>query len=174
MNPIVRWSLVSLAAVGFSAAAARPLPAQGLEGKWWKNPEIATRIGLTDEQSSQIEKIFVKSRPELIDRRADLEKKQFALQQMMDDKTVDPEAVSKQIDEVEAARSQLAKTRAMMLVHMRQVLREDQWSKLVEMRQEQIRRRRKRLMGGRPGGDRPRDEGPPERRFGRPLADPIP
>jgi Spy/CpxP family protein refolding chaperone len=164
MNHTRRWSVLIAAAAVLAGTLSKSLAAQSFEGKWWKIPAIAARIGLTDEQSSQIEKIFVKTRPELIDLRADLEKKQFALQQLMEDKTVDPKAVSKQIDDVEAARSRLAKARAMMLVRMRQVLREDQWSKLVEMRQQQMQRRRQRLMGERPRDGRPSEQNPNRRR----------
>ncbi|HEX7252663.1 MAG TPA: hypothetical protein VF376_07270, partial [Thermoanaerobaculia bacterium] len=59
------------------------LRAQDWDGKWWKNSRLAEEIGLTSEQADRIEKVFVQSRPALIDLRADLEKKQFFLQQAM-------------------------------------------------------------------------------------------
>jgi hypothetical protein len=49
------------------------------EGKWWKNPRVTAELGLSPDQAVEIEKIFVHSRPKLIDLRGDLEKKQLEL-----------------------------------------------------------------------------------------------
>ncbi len=115
----------------------------------------------------EIEKIFVHSRPKLIDLRGDLEKKQLDLQVAMEDKTADRSAVEKKIESVENARAALQKTRALMLLDMKQVLKPDQWERLVQKQQErreqmQERRRRPQQDGLRPHPDglRPRPDGP--------------
>lgn len=147
-------------AIAALAALASPgtLSGQELDGKWWKHPRVAQELNLTPDQSSEIEKIFVKSRPKLIDLRADLEKKQLALQVAMEDKTADRAAVEKKIEEVETARSSLQKTRAMMLLDMKQVLKPDQWEKLLskqEERRERMQERRQRMREGGPGAAPP-------------------
>jgi Spy/CpxP family protein refolding chaperone len=111
------------------------------DGKWWKRPRLAAAIGLTDDQVRQIEKIFVRSRPKLIDLRADLEKKQLALEESMEDRGLDRRVVERQIEAVENARAELQKTRALMILDMKQVLRPEQWEKLLQMR-ESLRERR--------------------------------
>jgi len=148
------------AAIAALAALACPvaLSGQELDGKWWKHPRVTQELNLTPEQSSEIEKIFVKSRPKLIDLRADLEKKQLALQVAMEDKTADRAAVEKKIEEVETARASLQKTRAMMLLDMKQVLKPDQWEKLLskqEERRERMQERRQRMREGGPGAAPP-------------------
>jgi Spy/CpxP family protein refolding chaperone len=148
------------AAIAALAALACPgaLSGQELDGKWWKHPRAAQELNLTPEQSLEIEKIFVKSRPKLIDLRADLEKKQLALQVAMEDKTADRAAVEKKIEEVETARASLQKTRAMMLLDMKQVLKPDQWEKLLskqEERRERMQERRQRMREGGPGAAPP-------------------
>ncbi|HXM78120.1 MAG TPA: hypothetical protein VOA00_02715, partial [Thermoanaerobaculia bacterium] len=75
----------ALAALSVPALAAPDFP----EGKWWKRPRLAAEIGLSADQSRDIEKIFVKSRTRLIDLKADLEKKQLALQSSMEDQVAD-------------------------------------------------------------------------------------
>jgi Spy/CpxP family protein refolding chaperone len=137
----------------FAAAAA--LGAQDLDGKWWKNAQLAEEIGLTSDQADRIEKAFVRSRPLLIDLRADLEKKQFALQQAMEDRSAERRDLEKRIEAVENARAELQKTRAGMLLDIRQVLKPEQWEKLVQKRKGlrariQQQRRERRRQEGRP------------------------
>jgi len=117
-------------------AGAMSLPAQDLDGKWWKNTQLAEEIGLTSEQSNQIEKVFVRTRPTLIDLRADLEKKQFFLQQAMEDRSAPRGELENKMEAVENARAELQKARQRMLLDIRQVLKPEQWQKLVQKRQE--------------------------------------
>ena len=128
---------------------------QAFDGKWWKNPAVASDLNLTADQSAEIEKIFVRTRPKLIDLKADLEKKQLDLQVAMDDHAADRASVEKKIEAVETARASLQKTRALMLLDMKQILKPAQWDKLVQKQQErrermQERRERMREDGGRP------------------------
>ncbi len=139
-------------------AGALPLVlgAQMPDGKWWKRSRIAEQIGLTAEQSDRIEKIFRGARPRLIDLKADLEKKQLGLQTALDDKGADRAEVERRIDEVENARKDLQKARALMILDMKQVLSPEQWKRLSQIR-EDIRERRRQMRGqdtpaGRPGG----------------------
>ena len=84
---------------------ASALPAADMpDGKWWKHPRVAAELALTQEQNAEIEKIFLRSRPKLIDLRADLEKKQLDLQASMEDKAADRAVVEKKIEAVETAR----------------------------------------------------------------------
>jgi Spy/CpxP family protein refolding chaperone len=135
--------------------AALPLVAQPQmpDGKWWKRPRIAERIGLTGEQSDQIEKIFRASRPRLIDLKADLEKKQLGLESALDDRAADRSDVEKRIDDVENARKDLQKERALMILDMKQVLSPEQWKRLAQMREE-VRERRRQMRGQDPPPDR--------------------
>jgi Spy/CpxP family protein refolding chaperone len=152
------------------AAMAAPLAAADLpEGKWWKRPRLAQEIGLTPDQQQQIEKIFIHSRTKLIDLRADLEKKQLGLQELMEDRGADRRSVEKKIEAVENARAELQKARALMILDMKQVLKPEQWERLLRRRDEMMERRqefrerlRDRLDG--PNPDQPGAGAQPERR----------
>jgi Spy/CpxP family protein refolding chaperone len=152
------------------AALAAPLAAAALpDGKWWKRPRLAQEIGLTPDQQQQIEKIFVRSRTKLIDLRADLEKKQLGLQELMEDRGADRRDVEKKIESVENARAELQKARALMILDMKQVLKPDQWDRLLRRRDEMIERRqefRERLRDRleEPNPNRPGARPQPERR----------
>ena len=130
-----------MAALVLAAMAASLAAADLPDGKWWKRPRLAQEIGLTPDQQQQIEKIFIHSRTKLIDLRADLEKKQLGLQELMEDRGADRRNVEKRIESVENARAELQKARALMILDMKQVLKPDQWDRLVRMR-EQLRERR--------------------------------
>jgi len=120
-------------------------------GKWWKNSELAQRIGLTDAQSQQIEKIFQDHRLQLIDLHASLEKQEALLEPMMESDRPDEAQVSSQIDRIAQARGALEKSNAQMLLGVRRVLSVEQWKKLHQGMGEMHR------MG--PGRDGPRPRG---------------
>ncbi len=133
---------------------------QGLgDGKWWKRPRVVQSLGLTAEQSSELEKIFAKSRPKLIDLKADLEKKQFAYEQVMSADKVDRQDVEAKIEAREQARAKLQKELALMEIDMKQVLTPEQRERVSQFREENRQRlmeRRRALRGGAPPpGDNP-------------------
>ena len=140
---------VALAALLAPMARAADLP----DGKWWKRPRLAAEIGLSPDQVREIEKIFVRSRTKLIDLRGELEKRQLALQESMEDQTAERKTVEKQIESVENARAELQKARALMVLDMKQVLRPQQWERLLQIQQEfreRIQMRRQGLDGEAP------------------------
>ena len=143
---------VSLA--GILLLGALPLFAQGdmPDGKWWKRPRVAREIGLTAEQTKQIDAVFVQVRPRLIDLKADLEKKQFHLQQAIDE-DADRQELERRVDAVENARKDLQKTRALMVLDMKKVLTPEQWERLKQLR-ERFRERRRQARQDRPQGRR--------------------
>lgn len=151
----MKKSALGLLFIGFALAvpvAASPdLP----DGKWWKRPRIAAVVGLTPEQTREIEAIFSKARPQLIDRKADLEKKQGELEDAVES-NADRKEIAARVEEVEDARAELQKARILMVLDMKQVLRAEQWERLVRMQQEARRQRmdRRERFGerGRPYG----------------------
>jgi Spy/CpxP family protein refolding chaperone len=142
------------------AALVAPVPARAAdlpEGKWWKHPRVAAEINLTPDQAREIEAIFARARPNLVDGRAGLEKREGDLQEAIES-NADRREVEARIEAVENARANLQKTRILMVLDMRQVLKPEQWERLVRLRQE-IRQHRRERFGKfqeRRRGDRPR------------------
>ena len=104
----------------------------GPGGMWWKNPRIVERLSLTADQARKMDDIVERSRLDLIDLRANLEKQQVMLGPLMDANPVDAARASAQIDKVANARADLEKANAKMLLGIRGVLTPDQWTKLHE------------------------------------------
>jgi periplasmic protein CpxP/Spy len=102
-------------------------------GRWWDNPRIADRIGLTDDQKKKMDDIFLQSRLQLIDLNAAVEKQEAIMQPLIGADQPDEGKILSQIDAIAQARAELEKARARMLFGIRKVLTPDQWKKVQAM-----------------------------------------
>ena len=156
--------LAALALLLFCTAGV--LAAQSpVEGKWWKRPRIARALDLSADQVGELEKIFARSKPKLIDLRADFEKKQFDYDQAMQSDAVDRKVLEEKIESREQARAALQKELAMMELDMKKVLSPAQREKLVEMREKArvfVQERRRRMRDS--IEDDPESDAPPAQR----------
>lgn len=119
--------------IAFCIAFATATFAQGFglpPGKWWKMPRVVQRLELTQGQQNELDEVFRKSAPELIDLKAELEKATIALRGAVDRPNVDRTEVRKAAEKLNAARGRLFERELMMLVDMRTVLSETQWNEL--------------------------------------------
>ncbi|HYH01076.1 MAG TPA: periplasmic heavy metal sensor [Terriglobales bacterium] len=101
--------------------------------RWWKNSEVVQKLGVSEAQVQQIERIFQDSRMRLIDAKAALEKQEVQLEPLIQADNPDEGQITSQIEKVAAARAELEKTNALMQVAIRRVLTLDQWKKLQSM-----------------------------------------
>jgi periplasmic protein CpxP/Spy len=99
-------------------------------GRWWTDPGLVQRLGLTAEQQQKIDSIFQQSRLKLIDLNASLGKEQAILEPLLEAERPDESKVLAQIDRIAQARGELEKANARMLLGFRGVLTLDQWKKL--------------------------------------------
>jgi Spy/CpxP family protein refolding chaperone len=102
----------------------------GPPGRWWNNPEMAQKIGLTSDQTKKMDDIFQQSRLRLIDLNATVQKEETMMEPLMSADQPDEAKVLSQIDRVAQARAELEKANARMLLGIRRVLNQDQWKKL--------------------------------------------
>ena len=100
------------------------------QGKFWKNSELVQRLGLSDSQVLQMEKIFLDTRLKLIDSHANLQKQEALLEPLIDSDNPEEARVLQQIEKVATARGELEKVNAQMLLGIRRVMTADQWKKL--------------------------------------------
>jgi Spy/CpxP family protein refolding chaperone len=108
----------------------------GPGGRWWDNPELAQKLGLTEDQQKKMDDIFQQSRLKLIDANASVQKEEAILEPLISADQPDEPKVLAQIDRVAQARAELEKTNARMLLGLRRILTPDQWKKLQEQRRE--------------------------------------
>jgi len=103
-------------------------------GQWWKNPDIASKLQLTDAQVAQLNQVFFDHKMHLIDFGADMEKQDLKLQTLLDADQPNEGEVGSQVDQVLAARGKLEREFTMMNLNLRKVLSLDQWRQLKAIR----------------------------------------
>src|SRR6476469_1458297 len=127
-----RFAVLAAAVVGATVLTAHPASAQGF--KWWQSDTFTRELGLTTDQSSKIEAVFQATVPVLRRQKDALDKAEADFNQMIE--ASDDAQVMAQVGVVEAARSELNKSRTMMLLRMRRVLTPDQRVKFVMLQQQ--------------------------------------
>jgi Spy/CpxP family protein refolding chaperone len=103
-------------------------------GKWWENPELVSKLQLTESQVTQLNQIFYDHRMKLIDYGAEMEKQDLKLQTLLDADQPNESQVSSQVDQVLAARGKIEREYTMMNLAQRKVLTVDQWKQLKALR----------------------------------------
>src|SRR5690242_9869000 len=105
--------------------------AQGF--KWWQTERFQKELVLTTEQVARIEGIYQTAEPLLRAQKNAVDKYEEKLSKTIADPTSDEPVVVQAIDRLETARSEVSRTRNLMLFRIRRVLTEEQNAKMREM-----------------------------------------
>lgn len=119
---LVAWVTLALVAAA-PRAGAQPF-------KWWQDEKSRAALGLTAEQVQKIEEIFTAATPSLRANYQELDKREKQLSSLIEKADTTETEVLRQLDQVEAVRSELNKERTLMLFRMYQVLTPEQRTKL--------------------------------------------
>lgn len=117
------------AVAGIVLVCALPVYAQGF--KWWQSEDFRKELGLTQDQSARIEEVFQHTLPALRRQKEALDRAEADFNRMIE--SSDDSQVMAQVTVVESARSEINKSRTMMLLRMRRVLTPDQRIKFVTL-----------------------------------------
>ena len=96
--------------------------------QWWKSDEVRTLLKLSEHQASRLERIYQQTLPKQRESMERLKSEERNLSLLVADMGVEESDITRQIDRVEAARSELSKTRILMVFRMYRVLDENQRS----------------------------------------------
>ena len=141
----------------------------GPRGKWWDNPDVAQKLGLSADQQKKMDDIFLQSRLKLIDQHAAVEKDEAILEPLLSAEQPDETRILAQIDKVAQSRAELEKANARMLLGLRGVLTTAQWKTLQTLgRNDRFGRRGPDGVRGSRGGRRGPD-GTPDGSSGAPA-----
>jgi len=102
----------------------------GPPGRWWRDPDMAQKLGLTADQQKKMDEIFQDSRLKLIDLNAALQKDEAILEPLVAADQPDEGKILAQVDRIAQGRADLEKANARMLLGIRRVLTTEQWKKL--------------------------------------------
>jgi Spy/CpxP family protein refolding chaperone len=129
----VKTTRILLLSLLLATAASLTFAAELPPGKWWRRPELIQQLAITTDQQDKLEGIFRASADELIDLRADVEKRSLALRGELDQPQLNRENIRKLAGRVNEARNRLFERELMLLVDMRAVLTDSQWSRMRDM-----------------------------------------
>lgn len=145
------------AGAGVALAQGNMLP----PGKWWRQERLVQELALTEEQQTRLDATFQNSAAELIDLKAEVQKRGLALRHEMDQAQVNRQDIQRAAAGLSQARARLFERELMLFVEMRSVLSQQQWSRMRNLLAEREAMKRDQRMRGR--GFRP---GSPGRRPG--------
>ena len=120
----MRWWVSLLVALVVAGAAAPPdADAQSRRPhRWWQSEEVTALLDLSGEQAAEIDRIYQRSLPKMHESYRRLNAEERTLSRMIANMQVEELDITRQIDRVEAARSELSKTRTLMVFRMYRVL----------------------------------------------------
>jgi Spy/CpxP family protein refolding chaperone len=126
----------------FILALAGPAQAQSPSPfAWWKSEQFRKDLGLTREQCARIDKVFEAAVPRLRQNKQELDREEAELSRLIEGNAGEA-LVSKELDKVEAVRSNLNKMRTLMLLHQRELLSAEQRVKFKTLHEQWERDRR--------------------------------
>ncbi len=112
--------------------------------RWWERPKTIEQLKLTDEQRTRIKAIYDKNAADLDKMKADMRTQGKQLRDMLVQDKLDESAVTKQIDSLTTALSNLVKAELQMHVTMMNELTVDQRKQLVQMHEQWMERMKQR------------------------------
>jgi len=105
-------------------------------GKWWENPRVVERVGLTTVQQRAIADLVYDHALKMIDLKAALEKAELELKDRVDRREIAPDQVRASFRAFQAARVALESERFEMLLAVRLQLDPAQWDELQALHRE--------------------------------------
>ena len=130
--------------LGLLLLGLAPLEAKEQERRhrWWHSEEVRTELGLTDDQSASLDDIYQETLPKRRESMHRLNAEELTLSALISDMDVQEIDVTRQIDRVEADRSELSKSRILMVFRMYRVLSASQRDTLDAWREQTDTERR--------------------------------
>jgi Spy/CpxP family protein refolding chaperone len=112
------------------ASDFNPLP----PGKWWENERLTKEIGLTKEQQSKIHDVVYEHAMGMINLNAAVKRAELELGDLVDRPDFEAKAIRTAFTTFQQSRQTLETSRFEMLLSVRQILSNEQWQRLQELR----------------------------------------
>lgn len=133
MKKVVLLTLVFVFALSSISMARGPgsRKEEGMPpGKWWKVPQVAERLSLTEEERQKLDTMYLEHQHRMIDLRSQVEKERLELEQLLDSTTFDPAASMERFKKWQETHKNLATERFQFLLQVRSLLGLDRFQVL--------------------------------------------
>jgi Spy/CpxP family protein refolding chaperone len=127
------FTCLVLSLIVLASAAPSMAQSQGFGFKWWQTERFKKELALTQEQINRIEGIYQTTVPLLRSQKDAVDRREEKLSKVIQDPKSDEPAVLQAIDRLEAARSEISRTRNLMFFRFRRVLTDEQNLKITAM-----------------------------------------
>lgn len=91
-------------------------------GKWWKMPQVADKLGLSQEEKEKLDSIYLQHRHQMIDFRGQVQKERLELEHLLDSRTFNAVACMDRFKKFVEARNNLTTERFKFLIQVRELL----------------------------------------------------
>jgi Spy/CpxP family protein refolding chaperone len=113
----------------FQTAMAQDMP----PGKWWRDPRVIRELNLTETQVTQLDQSYQSRFRELLRHKNTVEQERFELENLMDEKSMDEEAVHAQYKKLEKAQESLGSERFRFVLEVRKIIGNEKFCQLKSM-----------------------------------------
>lgn len=120
-----------------------PPPAQAwgaARGKWWRAPDIARQIQLSEDEISRLDNIFDAAQLRMIELRGQVAMERAKLRALLEQPVLDEDAITQQHQNQQEAWNRLSAERLAFLLETRKIIGHERFIKLMEIRESQRRR----------------------------------
>ena len=99
-------------------------------GKWWKVPQVAEKLSLTEEERQKLDTMYLEHRHRMIDLRSQVDRERLELEQLLDSTTFDPAASMERFKKLQDTHRALATERFQFVLQVRSLLGLDRFQLL--------------------------------------------
>jgi Spy/CpxP family protein refolding chaperone len=130
-----RLSVAAMAmAIVIGLAATTAHAWDDYRGRWWRTPDVVQQLNLTNSEIDQLDKAFDAARIQMIELKGKVEIERSKLRTLMEQSDFNEAEVREQHRTEEAARTQLADARFGFLLKVREIIGQDRFLKLLDIR----------------------------------------
>lgn len=104
------------------------------KGRWWRFPEVVSALGLTGSEIQQLEQAYEQSRRQMIGLKSKVEREQFELSNLIEQRKFDEAAIRTQNRNLEKARSDLADAKFAFVIDVRRIIGAQRFQKLLTLK----------------------------------------
>jgi Spy/CpxP family protein refolding chaperone len=112
-------------------------------GKWWTNTRLIVQLRLSPDQQSRIDGLWTQNRRNLIDLKAEMERRQLDFTELLTKDAIDEEAALKAFDRFQEVKLNIERATFLMRIRIKNQLSAEQQQKL-EAISELLRQQRAR------------------------------
>ena len=111
-------------------------------GKWWKMPQMAERLNLSEKEKQELDSMFLEHQRRMIDLRSAKQKERLELEHLLDSNPLDSAACMGRFMKVQEAHQGIAVERFGFLLRMRELLGLDRFQELkTKVREHRMKQR---------------------------------